>query len=223
MLPAPCGPCLSLLVLLFWLVSSGPFGKLGRILRYSANRLAMRIVVLILAFALSGCSAGRNIGEGMLSNFGIHTANDDLIAKCLQQGTYADLRNNRCAPIAQQQPPTAEQVARQADFDRRVSERAAAMTTGTLEMRRIQAAHDEIEMEDFCMRSYAPAAFTVISYRDIGLPKETTFDRMSLSAGVPIDLLVPLISAAYSSSRTESANGFAQIASRRCMDNNPFR
>ena len=185
---------------------------------------AMRIFSLIFAAALTlgGCTVYRNIGEGVLSNFGVRTANDDLIARCLAQGTYADLQNSRCAPVPPQPKPSAEQIARQAEFDRRVSVRAARMTTGTLEMRRIQAAQDEIKLEDFCMRYYAQAAFIAVSYRDSGAPKETTLSRMLESAGVPMDLLDPLISAAYSN-RYQSATGFAQTSQQRCLDGDPFR
>lgn len=111
--------------------------------------------------------------------------------------------------------------AQQSDLDKRIAARAAAMTTGTPEMRRIQAAQDEVKTEDFCMRFYASAAFVVVSYRDIGEPKEMAFDQMSVQSGVPPDLLSHLIDAAYAN-RFQSATGFSQDALKRCMNSTPY-
>lgn len=176
----------------------------------------MRVFIFVLALTLGGCAMYKNIGEGALSSYGVRTASDDLIAECLRRGTYADLQSQRCAPIPAPPAPSAEQVARQAEFDRRVDARAAKMTTGTLQMRRIQAAQDEIALEDFCTRLYSQAAFTIVSYRDSGFPKETTFNQMA-NSGVPVDLLIPLINAAYAD-HGQSATAFAQAANQRCMN-----
>lgn len=168
--------------------------------------------ILAIAILLGGCSA---------ANMVLPVSSED-IKTCLDQGTYYDRATRQCASVQQPSPPSPEQQARQAEFEKRVQARAARCTTGNREMCRVYAQQEEVRTQVFCTGDYGSAAHNILGYKAIGWPMEMTGNHVAKSYPTfTADLLIRLVRAGYSE-KWRSPEDFQKEAQLRCLNGNPF-
>jgi hypothetical protein len=172
-----------------------------------------RVLLIFAAMTLLGGCSTVNM---------VLPVNADDVATCLQQGTYYDKITRQCAPIRQPPPPTPEQQAAQAEFNKRVEARAARCTTGSRQNCLMYAQQEEIRTKAFCLGDYGSAAYNILGYKAIEWPIEMTTEQVAKSyPSISGDLLAGLVRAGYTG-RWQAPVDFQREARQRCLDGNPF-